>query len=737
MFSAKQFPVRTSHSFLLGLIVLQVTLTQSVTVNPNQDKFETSTASSQRNWKTSFIRNNKEIKFIPTKEENKSSGDLTAVKDDSPLSKAHLFGQRKQNLENADSEDLKNRRPNFLTSLKSRNNTKLNLNKESNKIDIILLPQDESDEVSTRPSTYRRRYRNRSKQQQRQTAKHLEETNNEENSKNNAEKNEKSDVKKVDNHSQNETSEDAPTNRLFSKNKRRLFGNRYGNRINKETDKVNEKQNEEGKVEKIEKTEKENSYKFDLNEIKKEETKKEESKTILNETNGNQEHKSEQKPEDKSSEESTDNSVNKDKDSEKTDKVLQKYRVPTASTAATPIEILSTHPSSNYFENNSYNKVNTNGLSNMQLLHTLGMRKVRQPNHHKKRHQLESKSRSQYNINSDSQMYIVKLPPQPYYYYNEKSTYNLKPKNNLPIKMVNNGKIDKVYHYNLPLVEKLMTGRKTFSNKVHKIHDPVQPYYGPYSHNEYDVMSKNNNPFANNKKSDSDSLSGNGYHKADATQEHKKVIPVHEDNVSVEDSDKVLDSRHDFNKFTTSTEFNKFTPSKEFGKFNAKDDYRNFDLSGAYNKFDAQEHYKKFNEKTEYEKFNADDALKKLNTADDYKSFDIKYDFEKFKPSTDSKLFDSTDYKYKVTKPWNYHSKGPSYESNIFSIKPSQTFASSPFDGNSINDKTFLGDKNFRNFDRVKSTSISPIYMKPYVHRYYTNNGRPKSIYVLPQYHKT
>lgn len=334
-------------------------------------------------------------------------------------------------------------------------------------------------------------------------------------------------------------------------------------------------------------------------------------------------------------------------------------------------------------------------------------------------------------------MYIVKLPPQPYYYHNEKPTYNVKPKNNLPIKMVNNGKIDKVYHYNLPLVEKLMTGRKTYSNKVHKIHDPVQTYFGPYSHNEYEVMNKkpaeNKISFTSNKKFDSDSLSGNSYHKL-GTSEHKKVIPVHEDNTSFEDSDKVLDSRHDY----------KFSPSEAteaIKKSNAKDEFQHFDPYDTYNKFDAQEGYKKFNEKSEYEKFSAEDAFNKFKPADDYKSSEVKYDFEKTKPSSDFKVFDSTDdYKYKVTKPWGYHSKGSkgsSYDSNIYNLKPSQSFSSSPFDGNSLGEKTYLGDKNFRNFDRVKSSSVSPIYMKPYVHRYYTNNGRPKSIYVLPQYHKT
>ncbi|XP_026685235.1 uncharacterized protein LOC113470747 [Diaphorina citri] len=288
-----------------------------------------------------------------------------------------------------------------------------------------------------------------------------------------------------------------------------------------------------------------------------------------------------------------------------------------------------------------------------------------------------------------------------------------------------------------------MTGRKTYSNKAHKIHDPVQPYFGPYSHNEYDVMTKkpleNKKPLAsNNKKFDSDSLPGNSYHKTDSTHDYKKVIPVHEENTSFEQTDKQLDSRHDFTKFTPSA-------SEEIKKFNVKDDYKNFDASEAFNKFDAQEHYKKFNEKSEYDKLNPEEEYNKFNPTDDYKSFDVKYDYEKFKPASDFKAFDSTDEfnKFKVTKPLNYHSKGSKgsgyHESNIINIKPTQSFGSSPYDVSSLNDKTFQGfsDKNFRNYDRVRSSSISPIYMKPYVHRYYTNNGRPKSIYIQPQYNKT
>ncbi|XP_008480534.2 component of gems protein 1-like [Diaphorina citri] len=586
MLPAKRFPAGTLQmSFLLCLIILQVTLIQSVTVNPNHDTSE-STTPSQRDWKSSFHRNNKEIKFIPShKEDKKVNTDVPVVKNDSgPLSRAHVYGQRKQNLENSETEGLKMRRVNLLNSLKTRNNPKVNATKESNKIDIILLPQDETEEVSTRPSSYRRRYRkNKNRQHHRNAEKSSEETTKQE--KHESEKHQESE--EVKNTNQNETNEDSQTNRLFNKNKRRLFGNRHSNKVNKETPKNNEKQNEEEKADKVEK---ENNYKIDLNENKKEENNK-----YVKEDKRHNESESEQKPQETNPEESSEeSSVNREKEYEKTEKLVQKYRVPTVSTLATPIEILSTNPSS-YYETNNYNKASPslNGLSNMQLLHTLGMRKVRQPNHHNKRHQQDSKSksRSQYNMNSDSQMYIVKLPPQPYYYHNEKPMYNIKPKNNVPITMVNNGKIDKIYHYNLPLVEKLMTGRKTYSNKAHKIHDPVQPYFGPYSHNEYDVMTKkpleNKKPLAsNNKKFDSDSLPGNSYHKTDSTHDYKKVIPVHEENTSFEQTDKQLDSRHDFTKFTPSA-------SEEIKKFNVKDDYKNFDASEAFNKFDAQEHYKK------------------------------------------------------------------------------------------------------------------------------------------------
>lgn len=724
----------TRKIFLLCLIYLNLHLTHSVTVNPDQD--EATTVSSQRNWKSTFHRNNKEIKFIPTRKEEskKLEIELPAIKEDgSPLSRANVFGQRKQNLENSPSEEIKAKRVNYLSSFRSRNNSKVNATKESNKIDIILLPQDEGDESTTRSSSYRRRYRknkNRqhhknSEKQAEDTGKHMEDEDKSETLKEN---------EKTSGSSKNDTNEELPINRLFSKNKRRLYGNRiHTNKINKEAAEVHEKQSEEDTSENKEKIEKnvvqkntskyhdKNGYKIDLNGNKEE---------IENSNKENKEHrgsKDEDKPKESPSEESSEETpVHKVKEYEKTEKLIQKYRVPTVSTLATPIEILSTYPSSNYFENNSYNKFSSNGLSNMQLLHTLGMRKVRQPNHHNKRHQQDSsKSRSQYNINSDSQMYIVKLPPQPYYYLNEKSSYNIKPKNNLPIKMVNNGKIDKVYHYNLPLVEKLMTGRKTYNNKVHRIHDPVQPYFGPYSQNEYEAMTKkpleNKKLFASNKNYDSDSSNGNSYYRSEASHDHKKVIPVHEENTSFEQSDKQLDTRHDYNRFS---------PSEEFSKY--KDDFKNFDPSDEYKKFDAQEHYNKFNEKKEYDKF---------NPTDDFKSFDTKYNFEKFKPDSDFKAFESTDEfnKFKVSKPLvSYSSKGKGsshQDSKIINIKPSLGFGSSShYDGNTI---PSFSDKNYRHFDRVMSSSVSPIYMKPYVHRYYTNNGRPKSIYVLPQYHKT
>lgn len=126
---------------------------------------------------------------------------------------------------------------------------------------------------------------------------------------------------------------------------------------------------------------------------------------------------------------------------------------------------------------------------NAKLLNRLGMKRVRTSggggvNHHRKR--LASQSRSKYASSaadggkggSDSQMFIVKLPPHAHFYddgsaAHQKLQYQLphqhqhpqqqqmqgyKNLNTIPVGFVSNGKPAKVYHWNLPTVKHALGG---------------------------------------------------------------------------------------------------------------------------------------------------------------------------------------------------------------------------------------------------------------------------------------
>lgn len=94
------------------------------------------------------------------------------------------------------------------------------------------------------------------------------------------------------------------------------------------------------------------------------------------------------------------------------------------------------------------------------VLRHLGMTRMKNPgNHHRKR--LASQSRKSHS--GDSHMYVIKLPPNPYYYDAEHSkgvhlkSHNV---NRIPVNFKSNGKPGKIYHWNLPVVKK-MAARKT------------------------------------------------------------------------------------------------------------------------------------------------------------------------------------------------------------------------------------------------------------------------------------
>jgi len=101
--------------------------------------------------------------------------------------------------------------------------------------------------------------------------------------------------------------------------------------------------------------------------------------------------------------------------------------------------------------------------STEDILKHIGMSKMRGPwNYHKKR--LASQGRK--TPSGDSHMYIIKLPPNPYYYEDDlqksASAANSPGRNfnRIPISFKSNGKPGKIYHWNLPMVKK-MAARKT------------------------------------------------------------------------------------------------------------------------------------------------------------------------------------------------------------------------------------------------------------------------------------
>lgn len=141
-------------------------------------------------------------------------------------------------------------------------------------------------------------------------------------------------------------------------------------------------------------------------------------------------------------------------------------------------------------------------LHNAKLLNRLGMKRVRTggangANHHRKR--LASQSRSKYGADgkggSDSQMFIVKLPPHSHFYddgapvavhqkpqhqhhqHHQSAPY--KSLNTVPVGFVSNGKPAKVYHWNLPVIKHALHGGRYKGGKdgVVAVH-----HLGQYNH---------------------------------------------------------------------------------------------------------------------------------------------------------------------------------------------------------------------------------------------------------------
>lgn len=94
------------------------------------------------------------------------------------------------------------------------------------------------------------------------------------------------------------------------------------------------------------------------------------------------------------------------------------------------------------------------------------------PNHHRKRVASESRH---HGVNSDdSHMFIIKLPPNPYYYSHNKpvkASSHFNSVNKVPVSFRANGKPARVYHWNIPVLKKMASEKRRKSSSRHHAQD--------------------------------------------------------------------------------------------------------------------------------------------------------------------------------------------------------------------------------------------------------------------------
>ncbi|XP_015837923.1 uncharacterized protein LOC660248 isoform X1 [Tribolium castaneum] len=102
-----------------------------------------------------------------------------------------------------------------------------------------------------------------------------------------------------------------------------------------------------------------------------------------------------------------------------------------------------------------------------ELFTKLGLTRVKAPNtHHRKRLAVESRHHTR---SDDSHMYVIKLPPNPHYYAHNEIPNSI-PRKNIPVSFKSNGKPAKVYHWNIPVIKKIVNtkhkSRNSDSNEI-------------------------------------------------------------------------------------------------------------------------------------------------------------------------------------------------------------------------------------------------------------------------------
>lgn len=105
----------------------------------------------------------------------------------------------------------------------------------------------------------------------------------------------------------------------------------------------------------------------------------------------------------------------------------------------------------------SETKFSPHTVKNHEMLTKLGLARVRAPNsHHRKRLAIESRHHSR---SDDSHMFIVKLPPNPYYYTHNAPNAVVESSKKVPVGFKSNGKPGKIYHWNMPFLKKMSANR--------------------------------------------------------------------------------------------------------------------------------------------------------------------------------------------------------------------------------------------------------------------------------------
>ncbi|XP_063904736.1 uncharacterized protein LOC135123789 [Zophobas morio] len=92
-----------------------------------------------------------------------------------------------------------------------------------------------------------------------------------------------------------------------------------------------------------------------------------------------------------------------------------------------------------------------------ELFTKLGFKRIKAPNtHHRKRLAVESRHHTR---SDDSHMYVIKLPPNPHYYAHYAPNSFAIPRKNIPVDFTSNGKPAKVYHWNIPVIKKIVSAK--------------------------------------------------------------------------------------------------------------------------------------------------------------------------------------------------------------------------------------------------------------------------------------